>query len=140
MFLIAPLLALIPGGSMIAGAVGGVASYILQCRTCMILLGLLIAFAVGDIRGHQKANATCQAAALQAKLDAAQRDAKISAAAAQAAKDGKDEADKLALDLQEKLKENANEIAKLTGAQAQCRAATDADSRRLHNLAAPARR
>jgi uncharacterized membrane protein YeaQ/YmgE (transglycosylase-associated protein family) len=75
-------LSFIPGVGPVAGVLGSVISTVGSCTVCMVALGIGGAWVAGDIHGHHKAEAVCQAADVSAQLAATRRDAAIAAMSA----------------------------------------------------------
>jgi len=94
------------------------------------VLGIFLAYQAGNWQGYSRATTRCNAAAAQAKLEAANRDAEIQLKAEAMAKRERDALAKLAVDLDRKVAEYEAELRKRPD---RC-VATDGDVRRLRSL------
>lgn len=129
------LLALIPGMGVASSIISGVVTYLLSCRTCMVILALLTAFVVGDIYGRTKATKACHAAEAQAEAREAKREAAINKQTADDAAKKATELEAQSDALEKKVSDYADTIKALTPKLAACRLATGADMRRLRDIA-----
>lgn len=80
------LLAFLPGIGPAAQVASAIATFIIRCKICMLLIALAVVWLAGDIHGLRKEKRVCAAANYALALAAAKRNVTIQTAAAETAR------------------------------------------------------